>query len=1079
MKKVLLFLTALLFSTVWAFGQQRTITGKVVDQNGNPIPYATVQIQGTNQGTTTDQQGNFTIEAPANAVLHISYIGYQAKDVPVNNQSHLQVTLQSTAQALNEVVVTALGVQREARSLGYSVGEVNNQDLNVSKPINVAQGLVGRLAGVQVSTLNNGVNPTVRVQLRGERHIYSDNQALVVIDGVEVNPNQLATLNPEDIQSVSVLKGASAAALYGAEATNGVLIVTTKRGAEGGKPIINFSSTVTLEKISYFPKLQDQFSGYGGETGTFNLGPGKENWPAINPYTGFANYIPFENQQYGPPFDGNPQNGFIGGANSQGQYFLVPFRPIKPDQRIAFFNTGVTTQNNISYSGGDQKNSYLISLQDVNIKGVVPKDQARRTTARFNGVKTYGKFTAQYNLSYSRQTSDVAGNDFTQSNGHYNAPGSVDPLGRFGSGGWPVYWNILNTPANIPITSLKNWQDTSSFASINNYYNAYYTNPYWQIDQSRLQNKADNFQADLSASLQATSWLNILYRVGLVTNNSYQHDFRYPVQFSAYSSTDPWGAGNYQSGGPVAGSVWDGNDYTRRLQQDVLLTFTKKIGDYSGTLIVGNTIWDHYRHYQGEGSANLYLPGMFNIDYRQGEADVEEFISEERRIGTFGDLTLGYKNGLFLHGNFRRDYSSLLVKGHNAYNVWDVDASWVFTDFIPSIKGNILSYGKIRAAYSNTGQITVPPYSIQPAFNVTGGYPYGSVASLSLSSTYNNPNIVPENTIEKEVGLELGFWNDRINVEADYYRDNNRNQTLPVNLSSSTGYTSAFINAGEVLTWGWEFDVKVNPIIRTPSGFRWDAGANLSINDSKVLSLIGSVQDFNMGLNNHAVVGQPLPVMELTDLQRDPEGHVVIDPSTGYPILDNTPKIVGRTTPKYILGLNTDLKYKNFTLTIIGDYRGGYGFYSNAGQNLDFTGASAHTAQNGRQSFIFPNSVYQDPTTGKYVPNTNIYVYDGSIGFWVYSDYRRAGTTYWLNAAAWKVRTISLSYDFSQFIQRTKFIHGASFSLLANDVLMFRPKQNVWTDPEFNYTNSNSFGYTTFYELPPTRKFSAVLNLTF
>lgn len=1067
MRKTLLALALLLVSSLLAalpsmeaMAQEHRVSGKVTGTDGNPLPGITIQVKGTSTGTATDANGQYELTAPENTTFIFRGVGFMEQSIDIGSRSHVNVTLRASTAQLNELVVTALGIQREARTIGYSVSSVDSKALNVAKPVTVAQGLVGRVAGLQISTLNNGVSPGVRIQLRGERHIYADNQPLIVVDGMEVRPDYLLTLNPEDVADVSVLKGASAAALYGAEASNGVLIVTTKKGTIGGKPVVRFSSEVTFERFSYFPKLQDQFSGYGGESGNFFFGP------AINPYTGFPNYIPFENQSYGPEYDGNPANGYIGGPNDSGQVYKTPFRGGSPDYRYSFFQTGVSTQNEFSYSGGDAKNSYFLSAQDVNRQDPIPKDAYRRDNIRFNGKKTYGVFSAQWNFAYSHEYSNTVGNGFTQ------------------GGAWPLYWQVLNTQASVPLNKLKDVDNPKSFANASNWYNAYYENPWWTIDHSRNMNQTDNVQGGLDLNLRPATWLNLLYRVSGQVSINVLKNHTDPVQFSAYSQTDPWQAGNYQSGGNNAGRLEDQNYYFRRLQQDIMATFTKKIGDLDGTLILGNTIWDHNSNVQYDASNAIFLTGVNNISYIQGIPTASQSSSDERRVGLYGDLTLIYHNDLTLHGNLRRDWSSLLAKQHNHYDVWDIDAAWVFTDAIASLKNsNVLTYGKVRAAYSSTGQITANPYTILPSFGVARGYPYGGLAALSVSGTYNNPNLVPEKTVEKEIGLEMGFWKDRVNVDLTYYTDDNSNQEYPVNLSPSTGYSNAYINAAAVRTWGYEFDVKVTPVLRTNSGFSWNVGANLAINDSKVLSLIGGVKEFAMpgGAANYAIVNQPFPVMKVRDLLRDPQGNVVVN-SNGYPQKDNSPtglKIVGRTTPKYILGLNTMFAFKNLSLTIVGDYRGGYIFYSNAGQSLDFTGASVHTTQNGRQNFIFPGSVI-DEGNGKYVPNTNLYAQDGGIGFWVSSDYRGAGTTYVMNAAAWKVRSATLTYDFGEFVHnKLKFVQNASFSIIGNNLLMFVPKENVWGDPEFNYANSNSLGYTTFYQLPPTRSFSGMLSVTF
>lgn len=1072
MRRFLALFAALMFSGILASAQERTIKGHVSGPDGNSLPGITVEVKGTNTATATNATGQFELKVPSNSTLVFSGIGFEKQSVDVANRNSLDVTLASNTKRLNEIVVTALGIRRESRSLGYSTATVNSEQLNVGKPVNVAQGLIGRIAGAQISVINNGVSPEVRIQLRGERHINADNQPLIIVDGMEVRPDFLTSLNPEDISTVSVLKGASAAALYGSEATNGVMIITTKRGSKNGKPSVDVTQTQTFERLAYFPALQTTYSGYGGESGTLFKGTPYQ-FNAINQYTGFVNSIPFENQQYGPPYDGNPALGYIGSPNQNGDVFKTPFVSPSVDPRKAFFQTGITTQTDLSVSSGDSKNSNFLSAQYVGVKGVTPEDQAKRANVRFAGLRTYGIFSYDYSMSYSYQYSNTVGNDITDA--------------------WPIYWTLLNTLPNVPLNKLKDWQDPNSFASLSNYYNAYYINPWWQVANSRNTSKTNNLQGVLSMHLRPTNWIDINYRISAQISNVVTKNWRNEADFTPYAISDPWSESGTPASGDIAGSVYDESELFKRIQQDVTATFDHSFGDLKSQLIVGTTLWDRYSNDQRQGVGNgtglggnpnsqknnLTIPNIYNIAYSVGVPYVYGNINETRLIGGYADLTLGYKNSLFLEGNFRRDYSSVLAPGNNHYNVWAVNASWVFSNDISAFKDSkVLSYGKIRAAYSETGQITLPAYSTVNTFNVASGYPYGGLTSLAISSTYNNPTLVPEKTIEKEAGIELGFLDNRLNADATYYFDDNLNQLFPVSVSSSTGFTNATVNAARTNSTGWEFDLKGVPV-RSLSGFTWNVGANLSIQTTTVKSLYATAKQFPINNDNEAIVGMPFPEMYVSDLTRDSAtGKVIVSNVTGLPSVSSTPVAAGRTTPKYILGLTTNLTYKNATLTIVGDYRGGYVFFNNSEQNLDFTGASVHTTTNGRQNFIYPNSEVMG-ANGKLVNNTNTYVQDGNIGFWAYSDYRNAGTSYVENAAAWKVRTIALTYDFTSLLHRYPFIHGLKVSALCNNALMFRPKENDFTDPEFNYDNDNGAGYNTYYQLPPTRQYSFVLNVKF
>ena len=1072
MRKFMTMLTVALLSFAVVSAQSRVISGKITDATGLQVPYSSVKIQGSKQGVSADADGNYSIKASTGQTIIVTGTGHNPKEQVVGISNVIDFVVTRKDANLTEVTVTALGIVKSNKALGYSVATLSNEQLNTSKPINIGQGLIGQVSGAQISIINNGVDPQIRIQFRGERHINYDNQALVVIDGMQIPSanasSSIAAINPEDVESTTILKGASAASLYGSQATNGVLIITTRKGSKNGKPVLNISQTTTLERMSYFPKLQTTYSGYGGEQGTFFSGT-PYTFNSTNPYTGLTNYIPFENQQFGPVFDGNAANGYIGSPDANGNVYKTPFAVTGTDPRRAFFVDGLTSQSDASISTGDSKNSNFLSLQYVNVKGTTPKDISKRANVRIAGKRTYGLFSYDYTVAYTNKNSNVVGNDFT---------------------GQPVYWSLLNTPANIPITSLKNWQDPNSPGNANNYYNAYYANPYWAIDNSRVINKTDALQGVLALNFKATEWLNLTYRVSAqITNNIYQ-SYRNLVQFSAYSRSDPWGEGNYQSSGNVPGATTNQTNLTRNLQQDILLTLHKNFKRLDATFIAGNTITDNYINQQYQSSGNLYIPNIFNIKYATGIPDIgspvtsngvnfgNQGVAEARLIGTFADLQLNYNDYLFLHGAFRHDKSSLLSSGNNGYNVYSVDAAWVFSQNIGLLKNsNWFSFGKLRAAYSQTGQITLNPYATVNTFGVSGGYPYGSLASLSINGTYNNPSLTPEQTNEKEAGIELGFFKNRLNIGITYYTDNNSKQLFPVSLSTSTGYNNANVNAARTISTGWEFDVKAN-IIRSESGFKWDVAGNLAIQTTTVKELYGGAQFFPVQNSNEAIVGYSFPQMFVQDLNRDPNGHVIVDGTTGLPSLNSTFIPVGRTTPKYILGLTSSFAYKKLSLQIIGDYRGGYVFYNNAELNLDFTGASAHTATNGRQNFIYPNSVIKT-SAGKYSTNTSVYTQDGNIGFWAYSPYRKAGTSYVGNAAAWKIRTINLSYDLTDLFKHYSVVKGVKLSLLCNNVLMLRPKENDFTDPEFNASNSNGYGFNTYNQLPPTRQFTALLSLKF
>jgi TonB-dependent SusC/RagA subfamily outer membrane receptor len=388
MRRFLALFAVLMLSGVLASAQDHSVKGHVTGPDGNSLPGITVQVKGSNTATATNSNGQFELSVPANATLIFTGVGFEEQSLEVGNRTTVDVTLSANTKRLNEVVVTALGIKRQAKELGYGSQNVGAKELTTSKPVTIGEGLTGKVAGLQINTINNGVDPGVRVVLRGYRHLNADNQALIVVDGIAVRSNFLSSLNPNDVESVNVLKGASAAALYGVDATNGVLVITTKRGAEHGKPVIEFNNTTMLESVSYMPALQNKYSPGSGETGpypwdapSFVPDPSKVYY-FQNPYTGEIQYVPYENQNYGIEFNGDPNLGYIGGPLADSTFFKTPFKAVSPDPRRAFFQTGYRIQNNLSYSGGDSKNSYFLSVQDVSTRGVVPHDQGRRTSFR-------------------------------------------------------------------------------------------------------------------------------------------------------------------------------------------------------------------------------------------------------------------------------------------------------------------------------------------------------------------------------------------------------------------------------------------------------------------------------------------------------------------------------------------------------------------------------------------------------------------------------------------------------------------------------------------------------------------------
>ena len=430
MKKLFLLIVLFVFISGYTLlAQTIVITGTVTSsvQGEGAIPGVTITVKGTTVGALSDVNGKFTLTAPQNAItLIFSYIGMKKQEVEIAGRKVIDVIMEPDILGLNEVVVTAFGIKRQAKELGVATAQVSDKQLTQGGVTNVVNGLTAKVSGLQINTVNNGVNPDTRITLRGNRHFLASNQALVVLDGVPVSATYLNSINPNDISNVNVLKGASAAALYGNDASNGVLVVTTKRGS-GDKPVIKISNTTTFESISYMPKLQTRFGSGSGED-TANYNPNYTFWIGRDRNT--DPFTSYENQSYGPEFNG--QQVILGGKLIDGSYQTVPYSAV-PNGKRKFFNTGVSTQNDVSYSVGDDKNSFYLSAQDVNRTGTIPGDKNRRTGVRMAGSRTTGIFHADYTLGFSQTNTNVSGGEYFQQR--------------------PVYWNILNTPAEVDLTN--------------------------------------------------------------------------------------------------------------------------------------------------------------------------------------------------------------------------------------------------------------------------------------------------------------------------------------------------------------------------------------------------------------------------------------------------------------------------------------------------------------------------------------------------------------------------------------------------------------------------------------------------
>ncbi|MDB5152419.1 MAG: hypothetical protein JWR54_1170 [Mucilaginibacter sp.] len=1031
-----IFLWLLVFGVLDANAQSVKVTGKVIGKDdGLPLPGVSVVIKGTQTGVTTNVNGIFAITVPnKSSILSFKFIGYVRKDTIASANENLIIALASDTRQLTEVTVTtALGIKRKAKELGYATQSVSGRELTQGKATNLGAGLSGKIAGLQINQANNQIDAgdQIRVVLRGNRSFVGNNQALLVVDGVTVPLSYLNSLNPNDVESVTVLKGANAAALYGSEASNGVIIVTTKRGKTGDIGTLTYTNTTMLNQLSYFPKMQNQFGG-----GT--------NQDAF----GFPQYTPYENQNYGDRYDGSLRP--LGRQLPDGTTQMVTYVD-RANEKKNFFNTGLDEQNDVTYTSGDEKGSVFINAQHLSSKGTTPGDLADRTSMRINGSRTFKNLTANYSLDYSQRNYDKS---YAQ-----------------------VYNMVINTPSEIPLTQYKDLN--SEYGNPNNFYNDYYTSPYQALQQDRQKERKDALLGNLSLNYKVNDWINLLVRGGLSTSTIVGKYTQSAFNYSdfAKASRKSIAANNTQA------SESDYDQFNSRVNGDFLATFDKKLtSDFRLKFIAGAQTIDRSTQNIGVGASTLVIPDLYNVSNVSGVPNASESVYNDRQIGVFGDLTLGYKDYLFLHATGRRDEDSRLAANNRSFFYPSVDASFVFTDAIPALKNkDFLSSGKLRAGISKVYTVQVGAYALQSTFATGSGFPYGSNAGFSVGDAVYDPNLKPEMTISKEIGLDLGFLHNRITVETSVYSELTTNQeiTTGINISNATGFTNAVINTGSGRTRGFEIAINASPVLSLSNGFTWNIGINYSYNENKAISLYQGLNSLSIGSSNYIVVGKSYPQLVGSDYVRDPQGHVVVNSVTGLPTVNNTLVDFGQTNPKHILGVNTSFSFKNFTLAGTAEFRGGAVVYNGFASTLDFSGISYTSAEGGRERFVYPNSVIQT-SPGVYVKNTNITTNTGGGGFWADGIRDNVMSNYVVSADYLKIRELSLAYEVpSKYLQGSKVIKKVTVALVGRNLFMFRPKSNIYTDPEINVGTDNPQGYNNLNQTPPTRIYGFTASVGF
>ena len=1065
-KRLTMFLAAMLLCMGTALAQTK-VSGTVLSQDdGQPIIGAAVKVVGTSTGMLTDVNGRFNIALPAGKnQLEISYLGYLSQTVTAKNG--MRVFLKSDAQALDEVVVTAMGITRQQKTLGYSAQTLDSEELTVGRVSDVTSAMAGKVAGVQINTTSSDPGAANSVIIRGISSINGSNQPLYIVDGVPLVQTTfrgsqkeqdqfqnavggISNINPNDIENMTVLKGAAATALYGSRAANGVIIITTKTGKKQGDRNfqISYDGSLQWRNVATLPKMQNKYG---------------QGW------NGKQTYI--ENGSWGPEMDGSTQ---VYGPIWNHQQLIHKYEAVE-DNIKDFFESGINTSHSIALNGisGDQKMTYYLSYSFTSDNGILPgdKDTYKRHTLAYRGsyqATDWFKLSANMNLAKT-QTNTVAA---------YQGTSFID--------------GILEFPRDISLYDRRNLN--SAFDTPEAWYTPYgITNPYWAIENNYNQNDAKQVYGKVQADINPIKQLTLTYRFGF-DYTDYDHKIGYPqIHLDDALINEDYGyAPSHMN---QSGYVFSRYMRKYEVNHDFLANFADKYldGKLDVNVNVGLNINERGRNWMdGQTDDLTFYSGFWQLSNGATKTTLEEYTYKRRLVGLFGDISLGWDEMIYLGFTARNDWSSTLPLEKNSYFYPGVTLSWIFTRLIP--KNDILTFGKFRAAYGKTGN-DADEYRVYPNFvqGYSNGYygsdltkfPHAGINAFQAASTVGSNSLKPEMTTEVELGLNLAFFNNRINIDFAWYNRNTDDQIFTLPVDPSTGYSFMVTNFGKVRNRGVELLVNTIPV--QTKDFRWELGFNFAKNNNLVVSMPESLDGGMVNLNSfsagndavymRAVEGLPMGELFTYLPQYTADGKIIVD-QNGQPLLSTEVQDTGKNVnADWTGGINTSFWYKGISLSAQLDIRKGGYMFSRTKNLMQFTGNGEATVYNDRRPFVIPNSVYEDGTENV----TPIYMSDSSYQNW-FNNYgaNQGGEFYLLDRSYVKLRNITLAYQLPKMLVSKLYLSDITVSLFCNNVFTWTHKANRYIDPETSsYGNDLEGMFGELYSNPACRTFGFNVGLKF
>ncbi|KRD63949.1 hypothetical protein ASE40_00975 [Flavobacterium sp. Root935] len=1042
-----------------SFAQERAVSGTVSDNAGMPLPGVSVLVKGTKTGTQTDFDGKFSIKVSPSQILVFSYIGMKTQEVAASSSTVNVKLADAGAQELEGVVVTAFGIKREKKALGYATTTLKADALTQVVNTNPFETLSGKIAGVDI-TAPSQPGASTKVVIRGFNTITQPGGPLYVVDGSPINNsytgstsstrsydagNGITDLDPNNIESMTVLKGAAASALYGSRAGGGVIIITTKKGKANTGIKVDMLASTEFSEVARVPHLQNQFG---------------QGWNGAG-YSGTNSYSN-ENGSWGPAFNGEVRPW---GTVYNGTQQIKPYVGLNDNVRD-FYDTGILSTQSVNLSGGGDTSDFSLVFSNVNSDGVVPteSDLYKKQSIGFNGGLKGKRFTLRTSLNYVYKDQSVV-----------NA-GQGDDAGQ----GSTLQQDLLQIPRDVSVVDLRDYKN-NIFNTPDYYFTPYATNPYFSLNENSTKIYGHNIFGNVNLSYKITDKLTATWQVGGNLRNERQKSYGAIVNYLPGTPQAVAGAN------PVVGGVTEGRSEFSEFDTFFNLNYNTNLSeDWTLNLLGGFNYNKRESDQLFNTITNLGIPGYYELSNSAVRPTITQANSMRKTGAVYASAEIAFKNRYFLTLTGREDVTSTLPIGNNAYFYPALSLGAIVID-------NGDTFLKLRAAASKIANDTSPyatensyvPGSAAANFGIIAS-PIGGISFYEAAGRLGNADLKPETTVEYEVGAEGSFFKNRISYDIALYHKTTSDLIVNLPLDPSTGYTTKSINAAELENKGIELSITASPIKN--KDFTWNLTYTFTKNMSEVTKLADGFDRIDIqpayGVTYSAAKGEPLGTFFSQVPKTNAAGQYIVNAATGmYEVSDDIQKI-GNSQRDFVMGLQNNFKYKNFNLGVSLDWKQGGEFYSYTKRLSHFVGNGIETVYNDRQPFIIPNSVNEqvDATTGAvtYTENTTPIAWDKVTSFYNTSNNPGIEQTHVIDKTFVRLREINLNYDFPSAVSKNMGLNKITLGVYARNLFMWTPGENPYTDPETGtYGTGVGSDFGEFGTNPSQRSVGGVLKLSF